>query len=196
MSTVILLSGGIDSCLMSVLTKEAGVNQKSLFFNYGQLNCEKEYAAAVKHSKRFDLSQPIKMDISGFGQTITSGLTDQNKHIIAEAFLPGRNMLFLLIGSAYAFQNNCKSVSIGLLKEDTAIFPDQTDDFIISAENAISKAMGKSVEIVTPLRDFYKSDVVSLAKEKGIYDSYSCHAGKEKPCGNCISCLEFQFEEN
>ncbi|NKC17170.1 MAG: hypothetical protein GKR94_34730 [Gammaproteobacteria bacterium] len=56
--------------------------------------------------------------------------------------------------------------------------------------------MGESIKIVTPLRDFYKSDVVSLAKEKGIYDSYSCHAGKALPCGVCISCLEFQFEEN
>lgn len=196
MSTVILLSGGIDSCLMSILTKEAGVEQKALFINYGQLNYEREYEAVVKHAKRFELSKPTLMDISAFGQSITSGLTDHKKHIVDEAFLPGRNLLLLLIGSAYAFHNNCKSVSIGLLKEDTAIFPDQTDDFINSAEYAISKAMGKSIDIVTPLRDFYKSDVVSLAEEKGIIDSYSCHAGTEQPCGICISCLEFQFEEN
>ena len=181
---------------MSLLTREAGVEQKPLFINYGQLNYEKEHAAAVKHAKRFNLSPPNLIDISGFGQVITSGLTDCKKHIVDEAFLPGRNMLFLLIGSAYAIQNNCSSVSIGLLKEDTAIFPDQTDDFILSAEYSISKAMGASIKIVTPLRDFYKSDVVSLAKEKGIYDSYSCHAGKEQPCEVCISCLEFQFEEN
>lgn len=180
---------------MSLLVKETGVEQKSLFINYGQLNYEREHAAAVKHAKQFGFSLPDLIDISGFGQTITSGLTDSKKHIVDEAFLPGRNMLFLLIGGAYAVQNSCSSVSIGLLKEDTAIFPDQTDDFILSAEYSISKAMGESIEIVTPLRDFYKADVVSLAKEKGIYDSYSCHAGKEQPCGVCISCLEFQFEE-
>lgn len=181
---------------MSLLTRESGIEQKSLFINYGQLNYEREYSAAVKHAERFDLCPPVLMDISGFGQTITSGLTDHKKHIVDEAFLPGRNMLFLLIGSAYAIQNNCSSVSIGLLKEETAIFPDQTDDFIFSTEYSIAKAMGEKIKIVTPLRDFYKPDIVSLAKEKGIYDSYSCHTGKEQPCGVCISCLEFQSEDN
>ncbi len=192
MSTVVLLSGGLDSCLMSVLNKECGVEQKPLFINYGQLNFEKEYGAAIEHTRKFNLSKPVLIDISGFGKVITSGLTDSNKNIVDEAFLPGRNMLFLLIGSSYALQNGCSSVSIGLLKEETAIFPDQTDDFILLAEYAISKALDKKIKVVTPLRDFYKGDVIALAREKGIYDSYSCHAGGDIPCGECISCVEFK----
>jgi len=191
-STVVLLSGGLDSCLMSVLNKECGVEQKPLFINYGQLNFEKEYGAAIEHTRKFNLSKPVLIDISGFGKVITSGLTDSNKNIVDEAFLPGRNMLFLLIGSSYALQNGCSSVSIGLLKEETAIFPDQTDDFILLAEYAISKALDKKIKVVTPLRDFYKGDVIALAREKGIYDSYSCHAGGDIPCGECISCVEFK----
>jgi len=191
-STVVLLSGGLDSCLMSVLNKECGVEQKPLFINYGQLNFEKEYGAAIEHTRKFNLSKPALLDISGFGKVITSGLTDSNKNIVDEAFLPGRNMLFLLIGSSYALQNGCSSVSIGLLKEETAIFPDQTDDFILSAEYAISKALDKKIKVVTPLRDFYKGDVIALAREKGIYDSYSCHVGGDIPCGECISCVEFK----
>jgi len=192
MSSVVLLSGGMDSCLMSVLTKESGVEQKPLFLNYGQLNFEKEFGAASRHVKEFGLPDVVKIDISGFGQVVTSGLTDSKKHIVEEAFLPGRNMLFLLIGSAFAVQNGCSSIAIGLLKEETALFSDQTDDFLISAEYTIEKAMGEKVSIVTPLRDFYKSDVVRLAKDKGITSSYSCHAGGDSPCGSCISCVEFK----
>jgi 7-cyano-7-deazaguanine synthase len=97
------------------------------------------------------------------------------------------------MASSFAVQNNCKSVSIGLLREDTAIFPDQTDDFLTSAEYTISKAMGQKIEIVAPLRDFYKKDVIEMAKEKGI-SSYSCHMGGDEPCGVCISCKEFEIK--
>lgn len=193
MSVVTLLSGGMDSCLMSVLAKEAGIEQKPVFINYGQINIDKEVLAVRKHISKFELPACTEIDISGFGSVITSGLTDKTKHIVDEAFLPGRNLLFLLIASSFALQNTCKSVSIGLLKEDTAIFPDQTDDFLISAESTISKAMGRTIEIVAPLRDFYKRDVIDIANEKGI-SSYSCHMGGNEPCGVCISCKEFEIK--
>ncbi|MBA56825.1 MAG: 7-cyano-7-deazaguanine synthase [Pseudomonadales bacterium] len=193
MSVVTLLSGGMDSCLMSVLAMEAGVEQKPVFINYGQINIDKEVLAVRNHIRKFGLPECTEIDISGFGSVITSGLTDKTKHIVDEAFLPGRNLLFLLIASSFAVQNDCRSVSIGLLREDTAIFPDQTDDFLISAEHTISKAMGQTIEIVAPLRDFYKKDVIDMANEKGI-SSYSCHVGGDEPCGVCISCKEFEIK--
>lgn len=193
MSVVTLLSGGMDSCLMSVLAMEAGVEQKPVFINYGQLNIDKEVLAVRNHVKKFGLPECTEIDISGFGSVIISGLTDKTKHIVDEAFLPGRNLLFLLIASAFAVQNDCRSVSVGLLREDTAIFPDQTDDFLISAEHTISKALGQTIEIVAPLRDFYKKDVIDMASEKGIL-SYSCHVGGDEPCGVCISCKEFEIK--
>jgi 7-cyano-7-deazaguanine synthase len=193
MSVVTLLSGGMDSCLMSVLAMEAGVEQKPVFINYGQINIDKEVLAVRNHVKKFGLPECTEIDISGFGSVIISGLTDKTKHIVDEVFLPGRNLLFLLIASAFAVQNDCRSVSIGLLREDTAIFPDQTDDFLTSAEHTISKAMGQTIEIVAPLRDFYKKDVIDMANEKGI-SSYSCHVGGDEPCGVCISCKEFEIK--
>jgi 7-cyano-7-deazaguanine synthase len=40
------------------------------------------------------------------------------------------------------------------------------------------------------LSQFSKADVVQLARRKGVYGTYSCHAGTRIPCGRCISCLE------
>lgn len=79
------------------------------------------------------------------------------------------------------------------MKEETTIFPDQTDDFLASAEYTISKALGSNIQIIAPLRSFYKSDVIELAKEKEIQTYYSCHKGDENPCGQCISCKEFEL---
>ena len=53
--------------------------------------------------------------------------------------------------------------------------------------------MGFDIKILTPLRSFYKQDVVALAKEKKIFDTYSCHSGSKMPCGKCIACEEYNF---
>lgn len=193
LSIVTLMSGGLDSSLMSVLTNESGEAQIPLFINYGQLNAEKEYKGALLHCKCFGFPKPTVIDISGYGQVITSGITDSKKDIVKEAFLPGRNMMLLLIASSFAVQNNSSVISIGLLDERTVLFPDQTDDFLISAEYTISKALGTKIEIVAPLRSFTKQDVIEMSKDKGIDGTYSCHSGNDEPCGKCISCQEFKL---
>lgn len=193
MSIVSLVSGGLDSSLMSVLAMENGNKQYPLFIGYGQLGLEKEWQSCQKIHKAFDLSQPFKMDISGYGKTILSGLTSKEKHVKDEAFLAGRNLVLLTMGAAYAYQNGANAVSIGFLKKDTAIFNDQTDEFLKKAQDTISFAMDFDVKILTPLRDFYKKDIVELAKQKKIYDTYSCHAGTDIPCGKCIACEEYNY---
>lgn len=192
MSIVTLLSGGLDSCLMSLLVKEAGKNQKPLFINYGQLNYEREFNSAKTHTETFQLPELTKLEIPGFGKVITSGLTDPEQDIVEDAFLPGRNLLLLLSAASFAAKNDCNAVSMGLLNQETILFPDQTDDFLFSAEYTIEKAIGRKIEIITPLRQFYKSDVIDMAKSKNIQTYYSCHKGDDSPCGKCISCKEFQ----
>ena len=76
------MSGGLDSSLMSILTKETERSQIPLFINYGQLNAEKEYTSALTHCDNHELPEPIVIDISGYGNTITSGLTDSSKDIV------------------------------------------------------------------------------------------------------------------
>lgn len=193
MSLVTLVSGGLDSSLMAILAKDNKNKQFPLFIDYGQLAVEREWQACKNIHQRFNLPIPEKMDISGYGKTILSGITSTNKKIREEAFLPGRNLIFLLMGAAYAIQCEANAVCIGLLNEKTHLFPDQTDCFLSVTENMIAISMGKSISILTPLREFFKDDVIALAEKKGIKDSYSCHSGNIEPCGKCISCEEFKF---
>jgi 7-cyano-7-deazaguanine synthase len=123
-------------------------------------------------------------------------LTDVSLDLVEDAFTPGRNMLFLLVAAAHAVRVGADAVSIGLLHEDRSLFPDQTQKFIASAEATLSVALGKPIKVLTPLADFHKEDVVALATAKGIHDTYSCHGGGPIPCGRCIACREFIFEES
>jgi 7-cyano-7-deazaguanine synthase len=190
MSMVTLVSGGLDSTLVGVMAKEEGLELYPLFIDYGQRAARREWETCLTVHRALNLPLPVRMDLSGFGAVIASGLTRTDKDIYRDAFTPGRNFLFLLAGSSYAYQVKAKSVAIGLLSESFSLFPDQRSDFLRLAEQSIQQALGVNIRIATPLSEFSKADVLALAEQKGIAGTYSCHAGTDMPCGKCISCLE------
>lgn len=195
MSIVTLVSGGLDSTLVAFLAKVEGIKQHPLFIDYGQRARNRELEACRRSMAALELAEPTVVNLSGFGQLIRSGLTDPTLRVLEDAFTPGRNMLFLLTAAAHAFQVGADAVSIGLLHEDTHLFPDQTRAFLDLAERMILQTMGKEIRVIAPLAEFHKLDVVRLAQEKGISGTYSCHFGGEEPCGACIACNEFKCEE-
>jgi 7-cyano-7-deazaguanine synthase len=194
MSIVTLVSGGLDSTLVAKLAQEEGLRQYPLFIDYGQRSRDRELAACRRAMADLNLPEPTVAGLAGFGALVRSGLTDPKLHIVADAFTPGRNMLFLLTAAAHAYQVNADAISIGLLHEDTSLFPDQTSAFLNDAERMIACCMGREIRVLAPLTTFHKQDVVALAREKGIQNTYSCHMGDEEPCGMCIACNEFKFE--
>ena len=191
MSLVNLVSGGLDSTLIGIMAREEGIQTYPLFIDYGQRAAQREWQTCKLVHEKQGLPEPIRMDLAGFGKVILSGLTSSEKDIKDDAFTPGRNLMFLLMGSSYAFKAGSDAVAIGLLAEQFSLFPDQRSGFLEKAQSAIEAALGRSMRIVTPLAEFGKHDVVKLAREKGINGTYSCHAGTEIPCGKCVSCLEF-----
>ncbi len=193
MAIVTLVSGGLDSTLMALLTAESKIEQFPLFINYGQIFCKREYSACINSFKTLHLPRPRRMNLGGFGQTIPSGLTTMKKDVLADAFLPNRNLLFLVCGGAYAQATGASAVAIGFLNEVDHLFPDQTQDFLSSTQVALSKSYGREIKIVAPLMSFNKAEIVALARGKGIKRWYSCHSGRKRPCGRCIACRQYKF---
>lgn len=192
MGIVVLVSGGIDSMVMCKIIEKQDDKILPLFVDYGQLAADKEWVACQKLLKECKLPTPTKVDLSGYGKLIPSGLTNKNKDIYNDVFLPGRNLLFLLVGAAFAYSHREKTIAIGLLLEEYHLFPDQTQEFIVNSNFALNSALGKDITIVTPLINFSKSDVIKLARRYKVPldKTYSCHSGKDKYCGKCISCKE------
>lgn len=190
MGIVTLVSGGYDSTLMSLMAHEEGTTLFPLFIDYGQLGAGKEWAACRRLHEQFGLPPVTYMDLSGFGKIIPSGLTDSSLRINEDAFLPGRNLLFVLAGAAHAFKVQADSVALGLLNPATHLFPDQTKGFVEECEKMIERAMSRRILVLTPLIEFSKRDVLMMARERGIVHTYSCHAGGDEPCGVCVACVE------
>lgn len=195
MALVTLVSGGLDSTLMAVLALETGIQQFPLFVDYGQRSKRRELDACRRSLSKFGLPRPALVNIRGYGTLIRSGLTNKRLHVMHDAFTPGRNLMFLLLGAAYAYKKNADGVAIGLLSESTSLFPDQTRSFLTHAESLICEALGRQMRVVAPLSTFAKQDVIRLARSKGIKRAYSCHVGGPRPCGKCIACREFKTTE-
>ncbi|MFC1933369.1 7-cyano-7-deazaguanine synthase, partial [Chloroflexota bacterium] len=68
MGIVTLVSGGLDSTLLAVLTSEADVQQRPLFVNYGQICKDQELAACMEVHRKFGLPVPDVMDLNGYGK--------------------------------------------------------------------------------------------------------------------------------
>ena len=189
---ICLASGGLDSLVCLHLLRKRGVRALPVFINYGQRNLKREFGSLNGNLKSAKFPSAQVMNISGFGKVIRTGLTDRNKRVLEDAFTPNRNLLFLTLAASVAYSHGISSVVLGFLSEKTAIFPDQSDQFLDSAAAALRESLGVNFHIICPLRDMTKPDVVRLSKALGVKSAYSCHSGSAKPCGKCIACLEYK----
>ena len=203
MSSVLLLSGGIDSAtILSSITKE---NEKvfALTFDYGQ----KHYAEIEKAknlAKEFDVYEHkiIKLNLSEFTD---SSLTDKNIQVpksliddeIPNTYVPGRNTIFLSIALSYAESKGCSSIYIGANAIDYSGYPDCRPEYIEAFQNLVNLATKKTVtggniQIYAPLINLTKIEIIELGIKNGldIEKTISCYDPimKNEPCNKCPSC--------
>lgn len=190
MRVVTLVSGGLDSSVMCYLLAREGYEQVPVFVDYGQLSRHKEWNACRRVLRQLSLPGPVRVELQGYGRAFTSGITNRHSRMFDDAFLPGRNMLFLLVAASRAYQSRCDAVAIGLLHPRSHLFGDQTRSFLRKAQAVLSSALGSPLRVLAPLIQLNKADVLALAARLGVKGTYSCHAGGLRPCGVCISCRE------
>lgn len=184
-----MMSGGVDSSMLAALLKKQGHEILPVHINYGQLAEEREWSSCVRVCAYLKLPDPVRFDLSGM-KVIPSGLTDRNLDVEKEAFLPTRNLVFLVAGAAYAYSRAVNVVAVGLLANP--IFPDQTQGFVSSVEACLAETLGTRMRVLAPFITLDKRDILKLAEKESFPLSvcYYCHSGGEVPCGKCISCKE------
>ena len=198
---VCIISGGMDSALSSYFAKHRdGFEIIAVHFNYGQkteakeLKCYQEIAKSLNAVKMIDLDLHFISDIGG------SALTDESIDVPKDGLKPGipvtyvpfRNGIFLSIAGAIAEKEGASAIYIGVVEEDSSGYPDCSESFITSMQDAIDKGTKPEtkIELKTPLVHLKKEEIVKEAKKLGVplSKTWSCYESGDRACGVCDSC--------
>ena len=202
--SIILLSAGLDSLVSLGLKKDELNIELALTFDYGQKAAEKEIQASEKICKYYNIKHEV-ITLEWL-KNITKTSLVSNEEVPAgdelkspeksakSVWVPNRNGLFLNIAGAYADSYGYKYILIGANKEEAQTFPDNTADFINSVNEEFKYSTLEKPEIIAPLINYNKNDIVMLAlKNKLPLElTMSCYNGGDKHCGICESCTRLK----
>ncbi|MEO0967760.1 MAG: 7-cyano-7-deazaguanine synthase QueC [Cyanobacteria bacterium J06639_18] len=206
MKAVILLSGGLDSSTVLYQAHSDGCECYAISFDYQQRHRrELKSARLVAQAAGVVQHQVVNFDLRQWGG---SALTDSSLELprdrdIAEmsqnipiTYVPARNTIFLSLALAYAETIDANRVYIGVNALDYSGYPDCRPDYIQAMQEVFRLGTrqgreGQPIEIVTPLIDLKKTEIIQLGNKLGVpwELTWSCYAGEEKSCGVCDSCL-------
>jgi 7-cyano-7-deazaguanine synthase len=197
---VVLLSGGMDSCVCAAL---AGRDREAaaLHISYGQRTEERERRAFFAICDRLGIRDRLLVRNEGLSAIGGSALTDRNigvpeSHAIGRdipvTYVPFRNAHFLAVAVSWAEVMGAGKVYIGAVEQDSSGYPDCRPEYY-RAFNQVVKLGTKDggIEIVTPLIQMRKAEIVRLGLELGApFDlTWSCYSREDRACGACDSCV-------
>jgi 7-cyano-7-deazaguanine synthase len=206
MKAVILLSGGLDSSTVLYQAKAEGCECYAISFDYQQRH-QKELNSALMLGKLAGVvqHQVLNFDLRQWGG---SALTDdqidfpQERSLdemadnIPVTYVPARNTIFLSFALGYAEAIAAEKVYIGVNALDYSGYPDCRPDYIEAMQEVFRLGTkqgreGKAIEIVAPLINLKKTDIIQLGNQLGVpwHLTWSCYAGDDMACGVCDSCL-------
>lgn len=188
-SSIVLLSGGVDSLVCASQEHRAGRLLACLFVQYGQPAGEPEYAAARRWCSTWEVPlRRIDMAPSGM-EAMTAPSGAEGPRVV-----PGRNLILIAHAANLAVSVGAGRVIYGATASDRADYPDCGPAFL-TAVDAACRASGVAVE--APLMNLSKAAVLEQARRLGISlkEAWSCYAPRRVegegfvPCGACNSCV-------
>jgi len=202
---VVLLSGGLDSTTVLYWAKKRHYQIFPLAFDYGQRHGKKELYAARKIARLNELNlKVIQISLPWKG----SALIDKScplpqaaseKDIggsIPSTYVPSRNLIFLAFAFSYAESVNASLILIGANSIDFSGYPDCRPQFYrllnrLAQIGTKAGCEGQRIQVITPLIYLSKANIVRLGKKLKVPFrlTWSCYAGRQRPCGRCDSCL-------
>ena len=206
-SSVVLLSGGLDSCTTLALAREVTDVHLCLSFFYGQRH-DKELRAARRIAGHYNTPwylvrlNTIRPLLAQHTALVRGGLevpTDrplEEMTNIPRSYVPGRNTMMLAIAQSIAEALHIDRIYAGFNAVDYSGYPDCRPEFVIQwnklAELATERGVNKDpILVVTPIIGLRKKAIVERAVDlkAPIRLTWSCYQGKRFACGRCDSCL-------
>jgi 7-cyano-7-deazaguanine synthase len=201
---VVLLSGGMDSCVCAALAARDH-DTAALYIGYGQRTEERERQSFARICDRLDIRERLVVRNEALRAIGGSALTDPNIAVpelavpaqmtaasdIPVTYVPFRNAHFLAVAVSWAEVLGAEKVYIGAVEQDSSGYPDCRPAYY-QAFNQVVKAGTKDgkIEVVTPLIAMSKTGIVRLGLELGApFDlTWSCYSRQDSACGMCDSC--------
>ena len=197
---VVLLSGGMDSCVCAALAARDH-DAAALHVSYGQRTEERERRSFLAICERLNIRDKLIVRNEALRAIGGSALTDAAiavpraeavGHSIPVTYVPFRNAHFLAVAVSWAEVLGAEKVYIGAVEPDSSGYPDCRPAYY-QAFNEVVKAGTKEgrIEVVTPLIAMRKVEIVRLGLELGApFDlTWSCYSREDRACGVCDSCV-------
>ena len=208
---VVLLSGGMDSCVTAAIA--ARTHALALVHaSYGQRTERRERQAFDAIADFYRVRERLVARLDHFRQIGGSALTDAGLAVpereelparpaggpcaeegIPVTYVPFRNAHFLSIAVSWAEAIGAGSVWIGAVAEDSSGYPDCRPEYYRVFQELVRAGTRPEtrIEIETPVIRMRKSDIIRRGIELGapLHLTWSCYQGEQEACGTCDSCL-------
>jgi 7-cyano-7-deazaguanine synthase len=206
---VVLLSGGMDSCVCAAIAHErhgAG-NVALLHAMYGQRTEHRERQAFDAMADFYAARERLVVKLHHFRAIGGSALTDRKIKVpqnelrapgpggssIPVTYVPFRNAHFLSVGVSWAEAIGAGALYIGAVAEDSSGYPDCRPEYYRVFQELIRVGTKPETEIsvLTPVIAMRKRDIIRRGRELGapLHLTWSCYQGETVACGRCDSCL-------
>jgi 7-cyano-7-deazaguanine synthase len=198
---IVLLSGGLDSSVNTVLAIHDGGVALAITCDYGQRPARQEIASARSICKYYGIKHRV-VRIPWLGLISETPLTrasaampDPRKvgfnESDAQMWIPNRNGVFLNIAAAYAEALGVERVITGFNAEEAANFPDNTQEFVDATNAAFRYSCRRPVKALSYTVALNKRQILAIAREHDapIERFWWCYDAKERLCGCCGSCV-------
>ena len=197
---VVLLSGGMDSCVCAALAVR-DYNAAALHISYGQRTEERERQSFLAICQRLKILDRLMIRNDALRAIGGSALTDKSipvpdaeniGHDVPVTYVPFRNAHFLAAAVSWAEVLGAEKVYIGAVEPDSSGYPDCRPAYY-QAFNEVIKAGTKDgkIHVVTPLIAMHKAEIVRLGLELSapLDLTWSCYSCVDRACGVCDSCV-------
>lgn len=202
-SAVVILSGGLDSTTCLAIAAKEGYKVFALSFDYGQRH-RIELTAASRVADHYKVAEHKVAALPFLRELGGSALTSEQLAVptagvvageIPVTYVPGRNLIFLAIATAYAEVVGAEAIYLGVNALDYSGYPDCRPEFVESFARTAKLATkagttGQRLRIETPLLRLSKADIIRVGISLCVpYEmTVSCYQGGEVACGECDSC--------
>lgn len=203
-TAVVLLSGGMDSCVTAAIARETH-DLALVHASYGQRTERRERQAFEDIADFYGVSKRLAVQLSHFAQIGGSALTDPSIAVpegkigsaiggneIPPTYVPFRNAHFLAVAVSWAEVIEATAVFIGAVAEDSSGYPDCRPEYYRVFQQLVRAGTRPEthIEIVTPVIGMRKWEIVKRGLElrAPLDRTWSCYQFDDEACGVCDSC--------